>query len=95
MKTRRLNIKDDVRIRLQKIRESLAGVTLDDEEMSKILIGGCGGICYVTCSFYCESSCKESCMCSSTWIEGWGPDLWCIMLPSQNGTDWERIIYAR
>ena len=94
MKTRRLNIKDDIIMRLQKIRETLAGVILDGEEMSKVT-GGCGGTCYYTCSFYCESSCKESCMCSSTWIEGWGPDIWCIMLPPQNKRDWERIIYFR
>lgn len=91
---RRPNIKDNVRLRLKKIRESLAGVTLDDEEMSKIT-GGCGGICYYTCSFYCEITCKGSCMISSTWIDGLGPGPFCVMLPPQNGRDWDNIIYAR
>lgn len=83
MKTRRLNIKTDIKLRLQKIRKALAGVPLDDEEMSKVT-GGCGGVCYITCSYYCEYVCEGSCMTSSTWNEYTGPGLYCYNLPIQN-----------
>lgn len=94
MKTRRLNISDNVLLRLRKIRESLAGVHLDDEEMSKVT-GGCGGICYVSCSFHCEVTCSGSCMLTNEWITGMGPDLRCLLLPPQNGTDWDVVIRAK
>lgn len=96
MKIRNPQIRDDVKLRLQVIRESVAGVTLDDEEMSKVT-GGCGGICYVTCSYHCETSCMGSCMTYSDYDPATGTFRggYCALLPPQNGQDWEYIIRYR
>jgi len=99
MNNRRLNVRDDVKLRLEVIRESLAGVILDNEDMSKVT-GGCGGICYITCSYYCESSCMESCMTYSDYdpINGGLRGGYCALLPSQNVGNWYnkmRYPYAR
>jgi hypothetical protein len=97
MNNRRLNIRDDVKLRLEVIRESLAGVILDNEDMSKVT-GGCGGICYITCSYYCESSCMGSCMTFSDYDPNTGGlrGPYCAQLPKQNQLDWRHIIrYAR
>lgn len=60
----KLKLDEDIKMKLEKMREILAGVK--DPNMKPIgedptLPPGCGHYCMVTCSYYCEDTCAESC----------------------------------
>lgn len=60
---RKLNLKRDTIIKLDKLRRKLDDI-IPDEEMSEIIGGSkppCGGVCMVTCSQPCRSSCADTC----------------------------------
>jgi len=65
MKLKKLRFSDEDKIELQKLREKLAAIEMNDEELSGVYAaGGCGGFCQITCSFYCEPGCERSCSAS-------------------------------
>ena len=66
MKTKKLGFSEEDKIEMKKLREKLASIEMDDEDLSKIYVGGCGAFCQITCSYYCESGCERTCSTSCT-----------------------------
>lgn len=51
---RKLEINEALKMQLREMRDILAGVDPSEpEDLSQPL--GCGGTCYVTCSYWCET----------------------------------------
>jgi hypothetical protein len=62
MKKRKLKVSRDVKIHLEKMRDVLDFLTLNDEHLSKVVAGdGCGGFCRFTCSYFCKPTCEVQC----------------------------------
>lgn len=58
---RKLEINEALKMQLREMRDILAGVDPSDPgDLSQPL--GCGGTCYVTCSYWCETYCMGSCL---------------------------------
>jgi hypothetical protein len=60
MDKRKLEISDDLKIHLSKMREALAGVSFEYDDIV-IPKEGCGAQCEITCAHYCWSNCYDTC----------------------------------
>ncbi len=68
MTRRKLEISDEQKSKLEEMRKILAGISLDNEDIS-ISKDGCGDHCRNSCSYYCEDHCAESCKDSANYNE--------------------------
>lgn len=57
---KKLRVDNDVKTKLNQMRQLLSNVELDNIKAGDI-IEGCGHFCMVTCSYYCEYECAGSC----------------------------------
>ncbi len=71
MKKRKLEISNETKMKLQEMRKLLAGVEPDTPGDLDVAMG-CGGTCYVTCSYWCELQCAGSCLNSGESQKGCG-----------------------
>ena len=51
---KKIRFDNDQRRYLIDLRKKL-GPALSDKNMTKIGAAGCGGVCYITCSYWCRS----------------------------------------
>jgi len=84
MKNIKLEINDDLKKKLSILRTFLAEVCILDNDSASKVIGGCGGVCYASCSWHCEVGCSESCM-GTEWM--WGNKKYCANRPINPNPD--------
>jgi len=60
MKKYRLVVSDEIRLKLERMKEILAG-TPRGEYISG-LNDGCDGVCRFTCSYFCRPQCEAQCI---------------------------------
>jgi hypothetical protein len=70
MKKMKLEVSKNEKLILEKMRERLADVLIEDDGKLSRIKGGCGEQCMITCAWWCEDACQESCMMTSTDILG-------------------------
>ena len=59
---RKLDVNDDVKSYLEKMRDIFAELSLSNEHLSKVVAGEpCGAYCMVTCAYWCRPSCEMQC----------------------------------
>lgn len=61
MKKMKLEVSKNDKQILEKMRERLADVLIEDDGKLWRIKGGCGEQCEVTCAHYCWSNCNETC----------------------------------
>lgn len=63
MEKKKLEVTEEQRLFLEQMRETLAGMNLDDSGGVSYIdeTGGCGAQCKVTCAHYCRANCDEMC----------------------------------
>jgi len=59
MAIEKLDINDDLKLHINKLREILAGNS--DELSQPEAAQGCGAYCKITCAYYCRSACEGNC----------------------------------
>ena len=57
----KLILSDELKMKLDEMRQSLAGIELEPNSTDPTLPAGCGHYCMVTCSWHCEDKCVGSC----------------------------------
>lgn len=70
MNKRKLEISVETKMKLEEMRQLLAGV--EPDAPAGIDVANCGGTCYVTCSYWCETYCAGSCLQTGASQKGCG-----------------------
>jgi hypothetical protein len=61
MEFKKLIFTEEDKSEISRWRRELSKLVLESGEMEKIIVGGCGGVCYITCSNYCVPTCEPEC----------------------------------